>query len=581
MKSKNDIYDIISEYVDLKHQGRIFKGLCPFHTEKTPSFCVYPDSKSFYCFGCGLGGDVITFIRLAERFEYMEAIEFLSKRSGLTIPDSTENNDIYKVKMVIYEINRAVARFYHKMLLDNANKKALEYLFERGLTLKTIRHFGLGYAPNSRYTLSDYLKNKGYDQNFIIQANLAVKTNNGNILDRFWNRIMFPIIDLRGNVIAFGGRVLSDGFPKYLNTSDTIVFKKSDNLFALNFAKNSTEKNIILAEGYMDVISLHQIGFTNAVASLGTSVTSEQIKLIARYTKEVIISYDSDTAGVKATNRALKMFQDNGISVKVLNISNGKDPDEFIKSYGDDAKIRFKTLVNSSKNYIDYKISNLKKNFDLNSSEQKVRYISEIAKLLSDLDNKIQQEIYANKLSQEMDIEKSTIMYEIKKYNRKKSKNQTKSELKYIKQNLNFNNLNFKDTDKSSLRARNAEESLISYIINNQDMANNIFLRVSDEKFSNEFNRKLYKVIKALVSQNKSLLNVTNIISQADFTFKEIGKITNLCSSYVPSEKNIDLVNEYISVLDQEYQRQKFKDVTNLDENAIKDYINGLRKSKN
>ena len=318
LKSRSDIADVVSSYINLRHSGRTFSGLCPFHSEKTPSFHVYPENGSFYCFGCGAGGDVITFIRRIENLDYMEAIRHLAQRAGVSVPESDADQGLARAKGRILEINRETARFYHTQLMSEQGTLGREYLLGRSLTPQTIRHFGLGYAPDSRFTLVNFLSGKGYTPEELLQANVAVRASTGRVMDRFFARVMYPIIDLRGNVIAFGGRTLGDNKPKYLNTSDTLVFHKSTGLFAMNFAKNNAKDGLILAEGYMDVIALHQAGFTNAIATLGTALTTEQARLLARYTGEVFLCYDSDEAGQKASSRAIPLLRDAGLTVRVL-----------------------------------------------------------------------------------------------------------------------------------------------------------------------------------------------------------------------------------------------------------------------
>ena len=293
LKFKNDISDIVSSYVSLKKRGRNLVGLCPFHSEKTASFNVYPENGSFYCFGCGVGGDVITFIEKIENLDYVEAIKFLAQKANMSLPESDgKEEQLSKLRRRLFEVNRESALFFHNQLYKKDGEKALNYLLKRGLSPQIIKHFGLGYSPENKHILIDYLKGKGFKDFELTQANLAFSSNYSKPYSRFFNRVMFPIIDLRGNVIAFGGRALSDVKPKYLNTSDTPVFKKSSNLFALNVAKNFCQNNIILVEGYMDVIALHKAGFQNTVATLGTALTSEQAQIISRYTNEVIICYD-------------------------------------------------------------------------------------------------------------------------------------------------------------------------------------------------------------------------------------------------------------------------------------------------
>ncbi|MBR4889149.1 MAG: DNA primase, partial [Clostridia bacterium] len=304
LKARSDITDVISGYVTLKRRGRNHVGLCPFHNEKSPSFNIYPENGSFYCFGCGVGGDVITFIRRIENLDYMEAVRFLAQRAGLTVPENSVDDSMAQLRRRVLEVNRETARFFHTTLMSPEGKPGLDYFTRRGLSPATIRHFGLGYAPESRFALVNHLRSKGFTKDEMVQANVAFLSRNGNPVDRFTARAMFPIIDLRGNVVAFGGRILTNEKPKYINTSDTPVYHKSSGLFAMNFAKNENSDTLILAEGYMDVIALHQAGFRTAIASLGTALTGEQARIIARYAKEAVICYDSDEAGQKAASRA-------------------------------------------------------------------------------------------------------------------------------------------------------------------------------------------------------------------------------------------------------------------------------------
>ena len=335
LKERSDIADVVSGYVNLKRRGRDMVGLCPFHSEKTPSFNLYPENGSFYCFGCGAGGDVITFIMKIENLDYIEAVKFLAQRAGIEVPENSYDDGMGKLRMRIFEANREAARFYNKKLYEPEGKEGLDYLYRRELPDNIIRRFGLGYSPKSRYALCDHLRSLGFKDSEIVAANLAFRSQDGRrIVDRFSDRVMFPIIDLRGNVIGFGGRILTDQKPKYLNTSDTPAFKKSANLFSLNNAKNTGERTLILCEGYMDVIALSKAGFKNAVATLGTALTAEQAILMKRYADEVIICYDADEAGQKATARAISLLRNAGLVIRVLSIPEGKDPDELSEIKG-------------------------------------------------------------------------------------------------------------------------------------------------------------------------------------------------------------------------------------------------------
>ena len=334
LKLRNDIGDVISSYVNLKRKGRNLVGLCPFHGEKTPSFTVYTETESFYCFGCGAGGDVISFIMKIENLDYTDAVKFLAQRAGLEMPENTYDDSMSKLRKRIFEANREAARFYHSNLTSQSGKIGLDYFHSRALSDRTIRHFGLGFALPDRYSLCNHLHSKGFTDNEIVAANLAFKSRRGNgIYDRFSNRVMFPIIDLRGNVIAFGGRIMTDEKPKYLNTSDTLVFKKSENLFSLNNAKNSGSRTLILCEGYMDVISMHQSGIKNTVGIMGTSLTQNQINLITKLTNNVILFLDSDNAGISNMVRLLPLLLANNINVKIVTTNIAKDPGDLCKFY--------------------------------------------------------------------------------------------------------------------------------------------------------------------------------------------------------------------------------------------------------
>ena len=578
LKYRNNILDVVSSYVSLKRKGSNMAGLCPFHSERTASFFVYPSSDSFYCFGCGAGGDVITFIRLIERFDYIESIKYLAQRAGMQMPNLEKDDASYKKKMMIYEINREIAKFYYSCLKEPGGKKALDYLIKRGLKTNTIRRFGLGYSPEGGFSACNHLKKIGYNEKDIILANIAAVSRSGKIYDRFRGRIMFPIIDLRGNVIAFGGRTLTDANPKYLNTADTLVFKKSENVFALNFAKNKIKENLILAEGYMDVISLHQAGFENAVATLGTSLTEGQVKLMARFTKEIVISYDSDEAGRKAADRAIKLCRMGALSVKVLNVPKGKDPDEFIKNYGKEGKIRFKNLIENSKNDVEYRIGRVKSGYDLEKTEDRIKYLNECIKILCEIESPIECEIYASKLSEETGIEKKSILLQVernKKNRRKKSENE---KFKQIQNNI------FKKLDKLSkengvsLRSISAEEALLSTIINNLDMVNNISSKINPSLFMNSLNKKIYEAVCKLNAEGRNI-DVTTLCAQG-FGIEDSGYIAKLFCSYIPSKDVKKDLMKYISILKNEKEMNDLTNTESIDKYKAKKYIENLREKR-
>lgn len=419
--AKNDIYDIISRNVSLKRNGRIYKGLCPFHSERTPSFTVYPETQSYYCFGCGAGGDVITFMKEINSLSYIEAVRALAQGCGMPLPD--EDDGAAKQKSRILEMNKLAARYFHSQLNTEQGKAARKYLRDRQLSDKTIVSFGLGYAPGQWQGLINHLKSKGFGEDEIIMAYLGAKGKNGGAYDIFRDRVMFPIIDLRGNVIAFGGRRLGDeGGPKYLNSGDTPVFKKSNGLFALNIAKKSGQDTFILAEGYMDVIAMHQAGFTNAVATLGTALTSQQARLIADYAKKVVISYDSDEAGQKATRRAMDLFTKEDVAVQILQMEGAKDPDEYIKKYGAQ---RFEMLINGANSALDFQLSKLRGQYDIATADGRINYLTKACDVLAGLTSPIQQDVYAQRLANETGADKASIKLQLEKAGKKNFKKQS------------------------------------------------------------------------------------------------------------------------------------------------------------
>ena len=581
IKFKNDIIDVISSYVNLKRRGRNFVGLCPFHNEKTPSFNVYLQSNSFYCFGCGVGGDIITFIEKIENLNYIEAVKFLAQRAGLEMPENDgKTQELLSIKTRIFEINRESARFFYERMYSEEGKKALEYLKKRGLSGKIIRKFGIGYSPSTRYELVNYLKKKGFKYEEMINANLVYGKNGLRIAARFFDRIMLPIIDLRGNVIAFGGRTLSDKQkPKYLNTSDTLVFKKSLNLFSLNFARIDNAGVLVLVEGYMDVIALYQAGIKNAVATLGTALTSEQARIISRYAKEVIICYDSDEAGQKATARAIDLLRPTGLLIKVISLPNGKDPDEFVRHYGRDAAIRFSQLIKNSENDVDYKLKKLANNYNFNESNEKVAYLRESIKILASLDDLIEQEIYAGKLSEKLNVPKDAIMLQIEKEKKKKKKIIDKKHFLQVQQDLSAKNDKINTEKFDNLRAATAEEAIIAYIFNNPEMAGEIFCRISSESFCTSFNKKIYSILE---ERFKALRPIGIIDLTQDFSSEEIAAIAAMVARESERMSDKDAVLEYIDVVLFEKEKLNKNKIISArdDENEIMEYMKLLRKHK-
>ena len=408
---RNDIEDVVQSYVQLRRRGRTCTGLCPFHTEKTPSFVVYPETQSFYCFGCGAGGDVITFIKKISNLEYVEAVKLLASRVGMPMPN--EEDKAGEMRRKVLAINRDAARYFYDQLNKPPPEAALarEYWRKRrGLSDNTIRRFGLGYAPDSYSDLLHYLKGRGYNEEELLESGLVRRSEKGNLYNLFRHRMITPIIDLRGNVIAFGGRVLDDSKPKYINSPETVVYKKSRTLFALNIAKRSTSRRYILCEGYMDVISMHQAGFDTAVCACGTALTPEQVKLIGEYADEVILSYDSDEAGQKAAARSLELFAPSPARVSVLNIPGAKDPDEFIKKFGRD---RFEMLLNGTANATEFKLAKIRAKYDIATDKGRLDYIKEALALLAGHISPTEREVYAGRLAEETGISRGAIQTQL------------------------------------------------------------------------------------------------------------------------------------------------------------------------
>lgn len=577
LKLRSDITEIASSYVNLKRHGRNMVGLCPFHGEKTPSFNIYTENGSFYCFGCGAGGDVITFIMKIENLDYVEAVKFLAQRAGMEMPENTYDDSLSKLRMRIYEANREAARFFHATLLSQRGQSGLNYLRGRALSDRTIRHFGLGFADDDWNSLCNHLKNKGFSEYEIYSANLAFKRKNGNgIYDRFVNRVMFPIIDLRGNVIAFGGRIMTDEKPKYLNTSDTPVFKKSENLFSLNNAKSSGTRTLILCEGYMDVIALNQAGFTNAVATLGTALTNEQAVLMKRYADEVIICYDADGAGQKATARAIEILRNAGLPIKILTVPSGKDPDEFIRSKGENGPAAFKLLIEKCGNDVEYRLMKLRENYNLTTTDGKVAFLNEAVKIVATIESPIERDVFASKLCAELEIDKNAFLEQISKVKRRDRRANIKKETRQIQAELNGQSDKINREHYKKPRSSSAEEALLVYLINNPDYANSISERVTPDKFSNSLIKRYYEyVLSKIKSGYEPLTSVSS-----DFNSDEVSYLYKLISTTIPAASTREAVEEYINVINEESNKLTSDKLADMSADDINDYIMKMKQNK-
>ena len=504
--ARNDIVELIGTYVNLKRAGSNYNGLCPYHSEKTPSFTVFPNTQSFYCFGCGAGGDAITFAMKSENLDYAAAVEFLAKRAGITITvdDRQDKGGISKQR--ILQMNLEAARYFRACLWDEkVGKIGMDYLMgNRKLSPATIKHFGLGYAPNGFGGLTDHMHKKGFtDEELIVGFLCGKNQNTGKVYDYFRNRVIFPIINTSGDVIAFGGRVMDDSKPKYLNSSDTPGFKKSKNLFALNFAKNHCSERMILCEGYMDVIALHAAGFENAVATLGTALTQEQARMMAKYTKQVIISYDSDEAGQAATRKAVRMLSDVGLDVKILRMDGAKDPDEYIKKRGADS---FRSLLDSSRTGFEFKLESTLAKYDLLLAEDKIKASGEMCEYISDVWSGVEREVYIAAVAKRLGISEEGLKNDVEMLRRKK----LQAYKAKTAQDARLGAMGVGDKINSeaikNIKARAAEEAVIGLMLmyeENRDLIMSKKVELASGDFVSEFHSRAFDCIMKLHSQNQ------------------------------------------------------------------------------
>lgn len=576
LKQYSDIERIISGYVPLSRKGRNLSGLCPFHSEKTPSFFVYPQTQSFYCFGCGAGGDVITFIRRIENLEYMEAVRFLAEKCGLTVPDSQQEDERAVQRRRILEINRETARFFHAQLMSEQGKQAYDYLTRRGRDRKIIRHFGLGYAPEGWRVLSDYLKSKGFTDEEMVAANVAVNSKRGSVYDRFRNRVMFPIIDLRGNVVGFGGRALDDQGAKYLNTSDTPVFKKSRNLFAMNFAKTSKQPGLILAEGYMDVIAIHQAGFDNAIATLGTALTDEQARLISQYTDKVILAYDSDGPGQAATKRAINIFDEVGVKVSVLSMTGAKDPDEFIQKYG---RERFAMLLDGSSNALEFELSKIRSRFDISTADGKVNFLKEACKLFAGIRNPVEREVYLTQVANELEIAPQAIHAQIRSLDkqalsRDRSRQRRDTDLYIGRMAAAKDDIQ----RKVNLRYAMAEEGILYCLMKNPDFWKIVSARISEQDFVTDVNREIYRSMGQILEEGKppEMMELSAVLSPS-----QMGRVSAILAGAPSQRCDEEGLNDYLRILLEHKNEKTEQEVAQMDDDALEEYVKHLAAKKN
>ena len=538
LRNANPIDSVISSYVQLKKRGRNLICNCPFHSEKTPSFTVFPDTQSFYCFGCGAGGDIFTFVMKAENLDFMEAVRLIAERSGMALPERNSNApDNSRKRTRIYEMNRITANYFYKNLVNGRDKTGLDYFRQRQLSAQTIKKFGLGYASDSWDELCTMLSSKGYSENEILDAWLGGRSQkNGRIFDMFRKRVMFPIVDMRGNVIGFGGRVLDDSKPKYLNTSKTLVFDKGSNLFAMNFAKDSDSKHIILCEGYMDVIAVNQAGFDNAVATLGTAITPDQARLLSRYAEEVIIAYDSDGAGQAATRKAISHFSDVGLRTRILHMDGAKDPDEYIKKFGVQ---RFRMLIDKSNDANNFLIDRCENELDIETEAGKVELLKRVSKVLADIPSALEREVYISRTAKKYDFPVDVLKTHIDSMMKKNSYNEKKDEWHKIKTQTAMpqDRLN-PDAIKHKKEAK-AEEIIICQLIRHPEDAVKIRETAPPEIFVTDFNKKVYE---AILSKTDNTKNFSLAFLSEVFSPDEVGKIHGI------QAKNLDITINAASI---------------------------------
>ncbi len=574
IRNNNDIVDVISQYVILKRSGRNFFGLCPFHKEKSPSFSVSPDKQIFHCFGCGVGGNVIHFVSKIENLNFRETLELLADRANIQLPtldSSFADNKRAMLKSKVYEINEMTAKFYHENLYKPTSKEAQEYIKKRKLDNRTLKSFLIGYSGifDELYQL---LKQKGFTEEEILASSLVNKTDNGKYIDRFRKRLMIPIQDATGKFIAFGGRVLDDSKPKYINSPENIVYSKGRNLFGLNIAKKGDTKRIIIVEGYMDVISLYQRGITNVVASLGTALTEQQGRLLRKNSEQVIIGYDADGAGQAATLRGLEILQNMGCDIRVLQIYGAKDPDEFIIKYGPE---RFQKCVDSAISLVEFKVKILKQNLDINNVNDKIKFLNEIAKILSKVDNNMEKEIYIDKISKEYKISKEAIYGEVNKLIYSKQNDKKVLERAPVKAYIKKEET--EKLDESIIK----REKMVIYILVNYPEAT--YKKIKDiitvEDIKSETNKiiisKIYEQYEKQIKENildyfeeEDIINYLSGIMADDFGVSDIDKCIEDLINIYNKEKLVNLRNSIIKKLENT-------------ENINKDEVNELERKLN
>ena len=569
LKLANPIDTTMGRYVHLIRSGSNYKCLCPFHSEKTPSCTVYTGTQSFYCFGCGAGGDVITFTKQIENLDTYEAIKLLAERGGLEMPENDLNKDGAKLKLRILEMNREAANFFYRNLLQGQDKRGLQYAVQRGLTPKAIKKYAIGYAPAAWDGLMKHLEGLGFTREEMLSAGL-IRQNARGCFDFFRERVMFPIIDLRGNVIAFGGRLIEGEGPKYLNSGDTPVFKKSRNLFSLNFAKNTNVKQLILAEGYMDVIAINQAGFEQVVATLGTALTAEQARIMAQYATEVVLCYDSDSAGQNATHRAINLLSEAGLHTRILKVQDAKDPDEYIRKFG---ATRFKLLLDNSGGAINFELARCREGLDLATEQGKFDFLRRTVQVLAGIRNEMEREVYLSRIAKEEEISPDVLHAQVKAQLRKSYYTEKKQSWNAMMAKSSFRDELNPEAPKYQREAK-AEEQILSYLFLHPDLLPEVEKRLKPEHFFTSLHRKIYELFCERMPETDSfsVSMFRDACSDA-----EMGRITGIMARNAEVALTADTLNDCIRLLLQAKEHEKI----NADQLSDDDLLSIVNQARN
>ena len=572
---RNDIEEVIGQYVQLRRRGRTATGLCPFHNEKTPSFVVYPDTQSFYCFGCGAAGDVINFVRKYNNLGYVEAVKQLAGRAGMPLPEEDDRES--RARQRLLEINRCAARYFYENLNAKTPEAAMARRYwkeKRGLSDAAIRRFGLGYAPEDFGGLLHYLKRRGFREEELETSGLVKRSAKGNLYDIFRHRVMVPIIDVRGAIIAFGGRVLDDSKPKYVNSPETLVYHKSDTVFALQIAKKSASRRFVLCEGYMDVISMQQAGIDTAVCACGTALTPDQVKLISQYAEEVILSYDSDEAGQKATLRSLELFRNSPVKVGVLQIPGAKDPDEYIKKYGAE---RFKALLDGVGNALDFRLKRLRDKYDLSQDSQRLEYIKEAVDMLAERSNPTEQEVYAGRLAEETNVSKTAIMTQletaVKRAGYKRRQERSRARLK--EGEMNQINVPYSMGGAEALGVASAQQRLLAAILREPGYLDMVRSQLPAEKFLLPQQRELYQ---AMIQCREQGIELSLATLRAYVSEEALNELSALAAKYSDVNCTPDDIRLYLDRIAR--GTPVAKKAAEMSNDQLEQYLQSMREKK-